>query len=64
MKCKICEQEILPGEHVYPGVEEAWHTDCGIGKYDAVMGSDMILRWIHGLYSTVTGMIVGGQERF
>lgn len=46
MKCENCGKEIRPGEHVYPGGSEVWHTECGFGTFPAVMGSDGKLRWL------------------
>ena len=50
MRCCRCGKEIEPGEHVYPGYDDdgedvVWHTTCGDGVYEAVMGSDGRLRW-------------------
>ena len=49
MRCCRCGKTIEPGQHVYPGFEDdeevVWHTTCGGGVYEAVMGSDGKLRW-------------------
>ena len=45
IKCSDCGKEIRTGEHVYPGLWDVWHVDCGHGSAYAVMGSDGKLRW-------------------
>ena len=64
MKCCICKEEIKPGEHVYPGVLDVWHTDCKDGECYAVMGSDMKLRWAGGNCLVKIGLVIKGYEEF
>ena len=45
MKCCVCGKTIRPGEYVFPGCDEVWHTSCSMGLFPAVMGNDGKLRW-------------------
>ena len=50
IRCIICDELVLPGEHVFPGdhcpiLPCVWHVECGNGISDAVLGSDGKLRW-------------------
>lgn len=65
MKCCMCKREILPGNHVYPGSFDVWHTTCDSGACYAVMGSDGKLRWAGG--NCVEGSIgreVANHDRY